>query len=94
MPRNQLLGGDAQTGSTMSTDYGDGVNESPASPISNVQIKSADTPWAHASKTFGRKNRMWTFSDPLGQGSFQKDDAPVAEIPPSDPGSGYARNRG
>lgn len=93
MPRNTLLGGQDDPSSSMSTDYGSAVNDSGPSSLSNVMVKSGSNPWAHAAKTFGRKNQMWTFSDPLNQGSFMKDDAPVAEIPKSDPGSGFALNR-
>jgi hypothetical protein len=90
LPGGKVAGGD----STVSTDYGTDSPSQAHAAISNVAMRSVNKPQAMMKATFGRKAEMWAFQDPLGQGSVMKqDDGMPTEIPKSDSGSAYAKDR-
>ena len=90
LPGGRSVGGE----STMSTDYGTDSVDNAHAVSSNVQMRSVQKPHAMMKATLGRKAEMWAFSDPLGQGSVMKqEDGAPTEIPRSDTGSEYAKDR-
>ena len=93
MPVDLPGGGVAGADSTVSTDYGTDSADNAHSATSNVQMRSVRKPHAMMSATLGRKAEMWAFADPLGQGSVMKQDSLPTELPHSDTGSEYAKDR-
>jgi hypothetical protein len=90
LPGGKSTGGE----STVSTDYGTESADSAHAATSNVQMRSVAKPHAMMKATLGRKAEMWAFADPLGQGSVMKqEDGMPTEIPHSDTGSEYAKDR-
>jgi hypothetical protein len=90
LPGGKVAGGE----STMSTDYGTDSPSQAHQVVSNVAMRSVSKPHAMMKATLGRKAEMWAFADPLGQGSVMKqEDGIPAEIPKSDSGSAYAKDR-
>jgi hypothetical protein len=63
--------------------------------VSNVQVNRAPEVNPASAQTYGRKNSMWAFRNPVaGQGTFiPQGESASPEIPKSDPGSGFALNK-